>query len=816
VRHPSAADQKALAARDPPVTGWLIPLVAIALWTGILLEPALGSAGPPSAAMALGVGLLVGAATWLPSFAHSGRFGMAIRPTRALLVRALVVFAAFLELGLGWSSLRAHQLASSYLVGLAPRAVTVDASLDADLSAGIGGWSGPAHVGLVRIGGPARDVVAVRAGVWLDGSGRIPRASWGDRARVEGQLVHPKMGPFATYLRRRGIATVLRVRSFTRVGPAASPLVRAGHWTRRELASQLRRLFSRRDAGLLMGLALGDGSMLDARDESHFKATGLQHLLVVSGENVAMVLAPILGLALVLRLSPFGRFLLGASSVVSFVVLTGAGPSVLRAGVMALLTLMAVLLGRPTSSVSALSGAVMILLAADPTLAWQVGFQLSVAATAGIVALAVPIAGRLAWLPRPVAVAASTTLAAQIGTSPLLLFYFHAVPVVTLLANLLAFPSVSPAMLFGLAAAGAGAIWRPLGIPFAALSAPPLHYLEGVAGHLASAPLPWITSGGGPAPLVGGVVILVLLTWRTRTRAGAGDRLVPRPALIVLAFVIPLFVWSSALRAGLPSQLEVRFFDVGQGDAALVRSPGGVAILIDGGPDPNTVVTKLERLGIKRLDAVVATHPHLDHFVGLPAVLARIQVSVVFDSGCQTPESDSPPYREFLRAVRDEGIPERHPVAGEVIVVGDVRLEVLSPDRCWHDTNSDPNNDSLVLLLTYREDSVLFANEPEGPAQKAMLDSRRRVSAMVLNVPHHGAGTSIPSFFQAVHARVAVVSVGPNRYGHPVPRTLEWLRSTGASVVRTDQAGDVVIRFEGLGLTITTDRSPPLEGNIAA
>ena len=137
-------------------------------------------------------------------------------------------------------------------------------------------------------------------------------------------------------------------------------------------------------------------------------------------------------------------------------------------------------------------------------------------------------------------------------------------------------------------------------------------------------------------------------------------------------------------------------------------------------------------------------------------------------------------------------------------MVGDLRFDVLSPDRCWHETNSDPNNDSLVLLLTYREDTVLFANEPEADAQQAMLDNHEPVTAEVLNVPHHGAGTSILPFFQAVHEEVAVVSVGPNSYGHPVPETLEELRDTGARVYRTDRSGDVTIRFESPGIRVDT------------
>jgi competence protein ComEC len=248
----------------------------------------------------------------------------------------------------------------------------------------------------------------------------------------------------------------------------------------------------------------------------------------------------------------------------------------------------------------------------------------------------------------------------------------------------------------------------------------------------------------------------------------------------------------------------VRFFDVGQGDAALVSSPAGANVLIDGGPEPDLVATKLAALGVKRLDLLVATHPHTDHFIGLPAVLARIPVALVLDTACPTPEARSVPYRSFVRSVRTEGVPEEHPARGDVYVVGDLRFDVLSPDRCWEATNSDPNNDSLVLRLTFEGATVLFANEPEADAQEVLLEDGVPIQADVLNVPHHGAGTSLDEFFEAVHERVAVVSVGPNSYGHPVPHTLDVLRATGARVYRTDRAGDVVIRFGETGMIVRT------------
>ncbi|HZD80344.1 MAG TPA: ComEC/Rec2 family competence protein [Actinomycetota bacterium] len=248
-----------------------------------------------------------------------------------------------------------------------------------------------------------------------------------------------------------------------RRGAASNPVVRAAQIFRTFLGRSIRRLFPRREAGLLLGLALGDDSMLEPALIRDLQATGLGHLLVVSGENVAMVLAPVLGLALLLRLSRVPTFTLGTATVVFFVVLTGAEPSVMRAGAMAVLALVGVLLGRPRSAASILVGAVLVLLVMDPALVWSVGFQLSVAATAGMVALASPLSERLAVLPRPVALAAGTTLAAQAGVTPILLFHFHEVPGSTLPANLLAFPAVSPALLLGLLAAAVGLAVLPAG-----------------------------------------------------------------------------------------------------------------------------------------------------------------------------------------------------------------------------------------------------------------------------------------------------------------------------------------------------------------
>jgi len=787
------------------VSGWILPGLAAVTWVGLLVRPSLSGAEP--AAVWLVPGLLVlTLAVWLAPrgrgtspLADAGLFraesaeavldtvspASAASGGRALGACALALSAAFL-LAVGWGSAHEHRVRDALLARLAPVTVTVEGALRIDPRIDGDRWSAILDVRSVRWEAGA---ASVRETVWLSGRGDAPVAVRGDRLAVEGTLEVPEESGFAGFLLRQGIAAELRVSSAARTGSAAFAPVRWAQSFRAVLGRSMIETFPPREAGLLLGLALGDDSMLDAVVERDFRASGLSHLLVVSGGNVAMVLIPVLALGGALRLSRWPRFALGFGTVAFFVVLTGAEPSVMRAGVMAGLALIGVLLGRPRSSGSVLAGAVVALVTLDPALVWSVGFQLSVAATAGMVALATPFAERLRLFPRPLAMAAGATLAAQVGVTPVLLFWFHEVPLSTILANILAFPVVAPSLLLGLLAAGASLFVEPLGRLLAGLALVPMRYLEAVADRLARAPMPWIT-GGGMATLVVGVLAAVVLAWWLRS----GRRL-PRAAIAGVLALAPLVVWTSATAAGPPAALTIRFIDVGQGDAALLTSPGGAAILVDGGPDPAIVATELVSLGVRRLDLMVATHPHADHIVGLPAVLARMPVGLFLEPGCP---DDSPDHAELLEAARAEGASIRVPRAGEVLWVGDIRVEVLAPTACWDGTESDPNNDSIVLLASIGQDTVLLTGDVEIPAQEALLEAGVPLEADVFKVPHHGGATSVPEFFAAVDPEIAVVSTGqPNPYGHPTPEALSWLRATGTRIFRTDLAGDVVVTFEG-------------------
>jgi competence protein ComEC len=791
-----------------------MPSAASAFWAGLLFWQVRPFAFGAWAWAALGLGALVGA--WVaaapPRRERSPieRARLAAReppPAAAVaseppprrrggLGAAALTLLGLLLLAMSWAGLADARLDGSLLARLGSTRIEATGSLREDPSVGSFGWY--AIVDLARVGWSA-GAATVRESVWVQGDGDPPAAVRGDRVALEGVLRTPDDPGFAEALRHKGIVAELQANRFERLGPAANPFVRATQVFRAFVGRSISRLFPPKEAGLLLGLVMGDDSRLDPGLSRDFQATGLGHLLVVSGENVAMVLAPILALAAWLGLTRWPRFFLATGTVAFFVVLTGAEPSVMRAGVMAALMLIGVLMGRPRSTASILASAVLVLLALDPWLVWSIGFQLSVAATAGMVALATPLADRLRrFLPMPVALAAGTTVAAQFGVTPILLFHFHEVPGVTIAANLAAFPAVSPALLLGIAASTTGLVWGAAGRLVAALALVPMRYLETIANALAKAPVGHVTTRGGPLVLlIGGALFVGVAAWlRTGWRP-------PRGAVVLTAGALPLLVWSTALGAGTPPGLTVRFLNVGQGDSALVTSPSGAVILIDGGPDEEQVATELAALGVKRLDVVVASHPHADHIIGLPDVLARIPVGLVLEPGC--PDASSI-HADLERAIRDEGVEEQNPRAGASYIVGDLQMDVLSPLECWTGTDSDTNNDALVLMLTRGDDSVLFATEPEEPAQQALLDASVPLQADVLKVPHHGAATSLPEFFQAVHAQVAVVSVGPNDYGHPVPATLDAIASTGAAVWRTDQHGTVTVTFSGGAPVVSTER----------
>lgn len=252
--------------------------------------------------------------------------------------------------------------------------------------------------------------------------------------------------------------------------------------------------------------------------------------------------------------------------------------------------------------------------------------------------------------------------------------------------------------------------------------------------------------------------------------------------------------------------LEVYFFDVGQGDSELIRLPGGENILIDAGTSSteDELVGELRSLGAETLDLVVATHPHADHIGGTAAVIDAFDVRQVVMP--RVSESDTPTtktYENLLQSIADKGLTITPAEPGdELLSSGGAVLTVLAPNGKDY---GDLNNYSVVLRLTYGEDSFLFTGDAEEESEEEMLSLDWPLTATVLKCGHHGSETSTsPAFLDAVSPQYAVISCGvDNDYGHPDAVTLEKLEAAGAEVFRTDLQGTILASTDGSGVTMT-------------
>jgi competence protein ComEC len=676
---------------------------------------------------------------------------------------------------------------------------------------------------------------------------RLPR--FGERVEVQGTLKQPPgpktPGGFdrAAYLARQGVYLALDTGEPLVKGPGRiNVLQRVAVSARHRLEQSLRASLPARDAALMAGLLLGSRSDLPNDIKESFRATGVFHLLAVSGGNLAMVIAPLVLLLRRAGLSKRAAAAAGIPAVIFFVLLTGAGPSVTRAGFMALLVLLGTVLRREKDAVNTLGAAVSILLLSSPGLLFDLGFQLSVCATLGILLFARPIEHRLAPLLQKglgeklgllAAQGLSVTFGAQLLVEPISLHNFGAFSTIAPLANLLVLLFLEPVVQLGSIAAIIGlaspllamllnlpvrlGLWMLITLVKGAALIPGA-YLE--VGRL---PTVWVVAWYA--------VLLVVTVPALRTRLFS---LKPptRKAMLTTAAALGLllatgFTWRLALAAP-PDTLTVTFLDVGQGDALLIRAPGGKTMLIDAGAflpdDPKTgrpgydagadvVVPFLRYSGIRRLDYFVLTHPDLDHAGGGAAVLQSIPVGVVLKSDDE--KADARKYLEALSEARKRKIPVRSPSLGERIDLGGgVLLDVLGPPAPrLTGTRSDDNANCVALRLTYRKISMLLLCDFEAESEAFLLARNISLRADLLKVAHHGSGhSSTEPFLAAVKPRYAIVSAGNgNSYGHPHKDTVQRLTDVGAAIYRTDRHGTITVRTDGLTLDITGARGSPAQ-----
>jgi competence protein ComEC len=692
-------------------------------------------------------------------------------------------------------------------------------------------------------------------------------ASWqrGDKLRLTGKLIRPEPArnyggfDYRAYLRRQHIHCLLSAKGtdgIERESAAASlsllALQRKLDGLRSLLAAKLASAFPPEQAGYMNGLVLGITDGIDPEQYDQFSGLGLTHLLAISGLHVAVFTGALLWLSGRLRIPRETAIRLVLLLLPLYVLLTGAAASIVRAGLMAGLGLLAVLLGRRKDALSLVCLAALLMLVRNPYYALDVGFQLSFLVTAGLIVGVTPLSRLLPIRQPQLNGAVSVALTAQLVSFPLTVYYFNQLSFLSLPANLLLVSLVSFVVTPGGTLAMLAALVHP---GTAQLLAWPVVVLNRVTFGIVSAMnavpgmrLIYPSPPGWWIPLYyacGGLLLAAAVRAKEARRlrqtgvmlpegfgsvrspflrlSAAGGRNAAAGLFVVLLVggCVPSDRWQSA--AG-----SVSFLDVGQGDSILIRTPEGRTLLIDGGGtvnfrkpgeswkdrrDPYEVGEKLlvpllKKRGIRSLDTLIISHLDEDHIGGLQAVLEEFPVHRVLFNGTLK-KSDSA--ERLLRTALHQGAaveaalrPSRYQPDGET------ELTFLGPAAAAGVLTVEPdqNDRSLVFLLDMLGHRFLFPGDAGQEAERELLAQLPELPdgrpVEVLKVGHHGSSTSTTAdwlaFWQPEHA---VISVGKNnRYGHPSAALLARLSTAGANVDRTDLSGEIRIQVSREGLRI--------------
>lgn len=720
--------------------------------------------------------------------------------------RGLVACAAALALGFTLAGLRTASLDRGALTKGARTgadAVLEGQVLDDPLALGAGEMRMLVGVHRAEIDGRT---YRVRERVLLTVRGGAP-LELGDRVVVDTRLTAllrddapSELRASAARHRRNGVAAraFARAGGVRRTGRANDPLsavARAGRAAVARVAGKI----PPKEGGLLMGMTVGDTSKLDPGLEDAFRTTGLSHLMAVSGANVAMFLGAIGAVLRLLGVRRRATLITLGVALLAFMAITRFEPSVLRAGAMASVGLAGVWLGARREALTALAVAALGLLVQDPFLVFSLGFQLSVVATLGLLIVAPRLAAALRG--GGLGAVLAVTLGAQLAVAPLLAMQFRQFSVASLPANVLAVPAVAPATVLGFAAAAAGAIHEPAGVALATAARPALAWISAVAATFSRLPNASVGLPGGGIGAVVVVVLAVLPLAALRVR-----RLRGAPILIAFALLVATTAWAQALAPPPPAGMVLTAIDVGQGDSWLVRTPRGATMLVDAGPDPHLILAKLRTLGVRRIDLLVLSHPHADHVEGLPSVIASIPVGRVIEPGLDAEIAALPALRT---AARERGIPIEVVRRGARYAFGEAEIDILAPrEPLFIGTDSDLNNNSIAMRIRFGSTCLLMSGEVQEDGQEALLERPDELRCPVMTVPHHGSKRMLPGFFSAGGARIAVISVGRNDFGHPSGETLAALAQARIRVLRTDLSGDVSIGLAANGATEIREEHP--------
>jgi competence protein ComEC len=598
-------------------------------------------------------------------------------------------------------------------------------------------------------------------------------------------------------LKRRGIHVVLRGSSWRIVGRRGGAAGAADRLRLRLARTIAPGLHGDRRA-VIAGVVLGEDEGLTEELRDDFRASGLYHLLAVSGQNVALLAGGVLLIAWLAGVSRWMGEIGALTAIAGYVVAVGWQPSVVRAGVAGVLTSLAWLVARPRDRWYFLLLGAAVLLAWNPYTLLDPGFQLSFTAVAAIF-VAVPRVERALegypghpWLRGVLAV----SVACGLATAPIVLFHFGSVPLYAVLSNALAAPAVGPLLGLALVTSAIEPVSGSAAYALAWANGWLAAYVAGCARLVAGLPYAEVSTVTAALVLGGSALGLIVAV---RLRPPRGPRLAALAALAVLVLV-GWRSWPDGEAPAPPTGLRMTVLDVGQGDSIVLQVPEG-AVVVDQGPPEADVARQLGRIGVRRIAMLVLTHPQRDHVGGAEHVLESQDVDTVLDPALQTDSADE---EAAVEEARRQAVPIVVARAGQAYRLGRLQLRVLWPEGAGL-PGQDPNENATVLLASYGDVDFLLPADAESNVTLPL----RPPPVEILKVAHHGsADDGLARLLGLVRPEVAVISCGVgNDYGHPAATTVTTLEDApGLDLYRTDEDGRVTIETDGRRISVSTER----------
>ncbi|MGI6084902.1 MAG: DNA internalization-related competence protein ComEC/Rec2 [Acetivibrionales bacterium] len=650
--------------------------------------------------------------------------------------------------------------------------------------------------------------ISLRLKVSIYGDDIITGLEYGAVVNIMGEIKTPlgrrNFGGFNTrkFLASQGISGTISIPAKSLAimeENRASWLKNTGYKLRHNIINVLDYCISDKKSSVLAGMLIGYTAKMPEEMEEDFRRAGLSHVMAVSGANIAFLLAPLLWLLKKAGFNPRWSSAIAFPCMMLYVFATGMEASVIRAAIMAGVVLTGMLLWRKSDIYCSLAVSAIIVLLNNTFMLYDLGFILSFLATLSLVVFYKPIFCRMpVRIPKIIRDTLAGTIAAQLGVIPVIAYYFNTFSIVSVLSNLLIVPLTGVITVLGAILVVTGNIFLPTGRLLGIIVSLVADIMLFVTEIMAA--IPWAEINMATPDII---LVLIYYSILLYIRY-AHPRLAKEVSKPVFAALLA-FVGAIILFISIPSKsLQIHFADVGQGDCAIIRTPAGKNIILDGGGSINDeegsyageyiVVPLLYNLNMTEIDVMVASHGHMDHIGGLKTVIDKLKVKKLIVADTFDVEM-----RELTDYAAGKGIPVMRVKEDDLIYEEDgLTITALYPLKeegsMPGESTTGANELSLVVRLDYGGFSALFTGDIGFETEKRILNSNADLDCDLLKVAHHGSKySSGKNFIKEANPSMSVISVGQNRYGHPSPEAIERIVGQGSEIFQTLINGGILV-----------------------